>query len=321
MDKKIIDFSQRAGLIKSFKDYRNVNMTAVLPSAQTIPNTFVPTQKVQIINQTIYPDCVACTGSEMESFLQSVLGTEVDFDWQWLYAQCKLIDGLAPGTPGTTFQAMLTVLKNIGCKPMSSDPNDAVTIAKYKIAGYVQVNCDIQSLKTAIFNYGTVLLGFIGSNAGWQSAIPRPPVPGEAIWGHATRGKSFVDNTVKVQNHWGLTWGDNGDFYNGEDYPPFEAWAILTKLPDNWQSLIPNPADKPKVVFHNQMGMNYKGADVLDLQNCLKYIGCMPKEVPNFQNFGPVTLDAVKLYQERNNIPQTGFVGVLTLARLNKDFN
>ena len=317
----MIDYSQKAGLVKSPTDYRNVNMTAVLPAAQTIPTFFKPTQTVQNIDQTIFPYCVACTGSEMESFLHSVLGKEVDFDWQWLYAQCKLIDGLAPGTEGTTFKAMLTVLKNTGCKPMGIPDTDSATIALYKIAGYVEVNTDIQSLKTAIFNYGTILMGFIGSNEGWQTAIIKPPLPKEVQWGHATRGRGYLDNVIKVQNSWGLFWGDNGDFYNGEDYPPFEAWAILLTLPANWEQLIPAPADKPKFIFSNQMGLGNQTSDVLQLQNCLKYIGCMPKEVPSVQNFGTVTKSSVTLYQKRNNIPSTGFVGVLTLAQLNKDFN
>lgn len=45
---------------------------------------------------------------------------------------------------------------------------------------------DIDSVASAIQNYKGVVFGVTGSNPGWQDlANPRPPLPGEAQWGHA----------------------------------------------------------------------------------------------------------------------------------------
>lgn len=318
----VVDHSRKAALIASPKDYRNINMTAILPSNQEIPAEFQPlvNADVQTINQGQLPECVTCTGSEMESFVNAVLGKSISFDWEWMYAQCKLIDGM-PSLKGTTFKALLTVWKNIGFKPMNADPNDAETIALYKIAGYVEVNTDFQSLKKAIYNYGTILMGFVGSNPGWQNQFVRAPLSGETTWQHSVRGKSYVEVTIRAQNHWGLNWGENGDLYNGEEYPPFEAWAILKTLPANWQQLLPQPSSKPKYKFTQNLSFGMQNQEVMFLQNCLKWLGCMSNEINITELFGQITLDAVKLYQQRMNIPNTGFVGPITIAALNKDFS
>ncbi len=238
----------------------------------------------------------------------------------WLYQQCKLIDGLPAGTQGTTFRAMLSVLKNVGCMQKGGNPNDSATIAKYKIKGYVQVSTDIQSLKTAIYNFGVVLIGFHGSDNGWQTAVIRAPLPGETIWGHATSGKGYNEINVRGQNSWGQQWGDNGDFYFGQEYTPFEAWAVVQTLPANWESLLPQQNDKPHIKFVNPLSYGVRGSEVIQLQDCLKWIGCIPNEVPSTGLFGPLTLAGVKLFQERCNLPQTGYVGQLTINQLNQIF-
>jgi hypothetical protein len=103
-----------------------------------------------------------------------------DFDGDWIYNEAKKID-MMPNIQGTFFRAGLKVLKNTGAKVIGSNDD----YSKYRIGGYVQVDSNIDAIKQAIYEYGIVLGGFVGSNNGWSSAIIRPPIKGEAQWGHA----------------------------------------------------------------------------------------------------------------------------------------
>lgn len=60
------------------------------------------------------------------------------------------------------------------------------------------------------------------------------------------------------------------------------------------------------------------GDDVIELQKILIADGYLHIAAPT-GFFGPLTLEAVKLYQAAHGIPTTGFVGPLTLAALNAD--
>jgi len=104
------------------------------------------------------------------------------------------------------------------------------------------------------------------------------------------------------------------------EYQPFEAWAILKELPNNWPDLLPSADTKPGYFFANDLGKSQKlNPEVKILQECLIYLGCIHREElgSNLGYFGPKTVTAVKVFQARYKIPQTGFVGPLTRNKLN----
>jgi peptidoglycan hydrolase-like protein with peptidoglycan-binding domain len=68
-----------------------------------------------------------------------------------------------------------------------------------------------------------------------------------------------------------------------------------------------------KFIFNNDLKLGSTGTDVKYLQVKLG----MPSTTFGFGIFGTKTLSAVKAYQLKNNIPNTGYVGVLTRAKLN----
>lgn len=312
-------------LFPSPTDHRDVPAEAVISpilGESPIPSEFdlgKTTQK----DQGQIPECVGCASTEIkESSEQKETGTIVEFDEKWMYDQCKLLDGM-PNFPGTFLRQAMLILKNIGCLPKGGDPADAALIAKYRIAGFVRVETTPDALKRAIYTLGAIMVGFRGSNGGWATAILRAPLPGEQIWGHAVKEHGYVLQWIKGQNSWGADWGDNGDFQDPLDYMPFEAWAILKELPDNWQDLIPSPDSRPGYVFNNDLTLSQKMNDeVKILQECLIYDGELHREDigANLGYFGPKTLAAVKIYQQRHGLPQTGYVGPITRADLNRRF-
>lgn len=132
-----------------------------------------------------------------------------------------------------------------------------------------------------------------------------------------SKENEFVDYLIG-QNSYGSDWGDNGLFYFNSFYLPFEAWAVLSDVPTD---LLPNPDDKPKCIFTRNLYEGLNNADVVALQDCLKWLGCFPKEQACTGYFGPITKNAVILFQQRYKIePQSGYVGPLTRTKLNELF-
>lgn len=57
--------------------------------------------------------------------------------------------------------------------------------------GFVIINHTIDGVAGAVQNYNGVVFGLYGTNEGWADEInPRPPKPGEVVWGHCL----FVEN-------------------------------------------------------------------------------------------------------------------------------
>lgn len=67
--------------------------------------------------------------------------------------------------------------------------------------------------------------------------------------------------------------------------------------------------------FNQNLKVGMSGNDVSDLQDILTTEGCFSHASTGY--FGVVTLNAVKCFQDKNNISSTGYVGVLTRGALN----
>jgi len=314
-----VEEQPKFNLIPSPIDLRDVKASDVLgavstaenPTPESISCPYVLTQK----DQGVLPICVGESGATMNEYEKRRQGLAIEFDAQYLYDECKKIDGI-PDVKGTYFRAVLSVLKNKGAKPVGGTEADA---ANYKIGGYVQVDPTFDSIKRAIWKWGTVLMGFyIYSNGSWNGAYIKK-TSNVISNGHATIGKSFTKEFIKGQNSFGADWGDNGDFYVPESYLPFECWAIVSDIPT---TLLPDPNAKPKYQFENDLYAGLNNDEVKKLQDCLVWLGCMKADDRNtgYGNFGQKTLASVKIFQGRYGITQNGRVGPITRAKLNELF-
>src|SRR6185436_5575845 len=308
----------------SLTDHRDIPAEAVIENIlgeNPIPDQFdlgKTTQK----NQGQKPKCVGCSSCSVKEGKEKEEGNLMEFDDDWMYEQCKLVDGF-PSLDGTFLRTAMLIMKNIGCLPKGGDPNDAPLIAKYRIKGFVRVEPTPEAIKRAVYTLGAVMVGFHGANGGWQTGVIRPPMAGETIWGHAVKEHGYFKEFIIGQNSWGEFWGDSGLFKAPLNYTPFEAWAILKDLPNNWQELLPDPTNKPAYFFGNNLGPSQKlNPETKILQECLIYDGELHREEvgANLGYYGPKTTAAVKVYQKRHGIPATGFVGILTRLDLNKRF-
>lgn len=304
------------GLIESLLDYRDVPLTAVKKEFAPRPDKYRIPYNLTITNQGNTPHCVGHACATIKEFLEMREGNDIKFDGDWIYNECKKIDGI-PDVKGTYFRTGLKVLQKIGAMPIGGgDPS------KYRIGGYARVDCEFNTLKQAIYEFGAIFVGFRGSNGGWKTAFIRKPKSGEREWGHATTGVRYEITYIDGQNSWGENWGDEGLFHFTKDYKPIEVWCVLVDLPNNWKELLGEDKTKPKHSFKNNLYHGLASPDVIILQRCYKYLGCMPMEVEESEHFGPKTLEASKIFQQRYNIsPVKGYVGPLTRAKLNELFN
>ncbi len=219
------------GCIPSPLDKRDVLMSEIYPLPVRIAPEMPPPFDLDILDQDGNPYCVGYAAAGMKQEKELRERQRIIFDGDWLYKKCKEIDGM-PNLQGTFLRTVLKVLQKQGAKPLGHPESEAI---KYRIGGYAQVDdLSLEGLKKAYYVSGVLLVGFTGSNQGWQNANIRPPKTGEKTWGHATFAIGYSKDYCIGQNSWGGIWGEKGLFYIPQGYMPFEAWAILTDLPSEF---------------------------------------------------------------------------------------
>lgn len=219
------------GCLPSPKDNRDVLMSDIYPLPIRIAPEMPEPFDLSILNQGQLPACVGFSSAAIKQEKEKRERVDKIFDGAWIYNECKKIDGM-PSLQGTFLRIAMKVLQKQGAKPKDEADSEAF---RYRIGGYAQVDdVSFDGLKRAIFVNGILLAGFAGSNAGWQNQWIRPPKTGEATWGHAICICGYTKEYLIFQNSWGENWGEKGIGYIPKDYLPFEAWAILTDLPNEF---------------------------------------------------------------------------------------
>ncbi len=211
---------------------------------------------------------------------------------------------------------------------------DAKVIAQvFKIKDFVQTPTDFETIASILQSYqqqgikkgvGVTIVGF--NNGSWLSRFPAPPASANqaGLWYHRIvvtdfgliGGKKFLS----FDNSWGITPGNNGQQFLGEEYQPFIYGGIYTIAQSKADGLlIPQP---PVYKWSEQLQAGASGPDVLALQQALQSLGMFPitSLIKPTGFFGGLTQQGVKLFQASFDIPQTGIVGPLTLKELNRIF-
>ncbi len=218
---------------------------------------------------------------------------------------------------------------------LSEDDMDApvsvptpIKIPKNGIGG---IQIDMDHLASAIQQHKGVILSFDLSWREWEANLGMPSIiPNVSIdGGHELSALDFImfDNKkcIVAQNHWGandtFSIGNSGQVILTEEY-------ILARCTSAYYSLPPiKSMQKPQHTFVINLSMGRVGTDILALQQCLNFdsdtqIASSGLGSPGQETslFGMLTLSAVKKFQHKYHIPETGFVGPLTRAQLNAMF-
>lgn len=104
-------------------------------------------------------------------------------------------------------------------------------------AGYFLITQNtIDAIALALREYNGVVFGVKGSNQGWQDmANPRPPLPGEEMWGHAIYAMGYHLHNGQKCIIAKSSWCNSGvtEHHIKEDYfisnNTFNAWTLIPK--------------------------------------------------------------------------------------------
>lgn len=136
----------------------------------------------------------------------------------------------------------------------------------------------------------------------------RPPV--NVVSGHAINLSSYdyTSSTGQIlANSWGTGWCKQGNAdIDYSKYTPTEAWVPYYDI------------NTAIISFTKNLQIGSQGNEVKILQQTLQKLGFFPQGQACTGYFGSITVKAVKLFQSKNNIQQTGTIGPITRAALNK---
>lgn len=239
----------KLGLVSSPKDKRDYILASFLPPLKvSLPKEWLEWQAWQtpVKYQSNLGSCVAfASGGQKEGYDYKELGAAPDLSEQFLYGKCKEIDGM-PNVEGTFIRAAMSVLKNFGVCEESYFPYEArfppinapktgylENAAKYKISTYASVGITKESLMTALFQNGPLVIGisvhdsFI--NTGSNGIVQFPS--GKSHGGHAVLAIGYNNLGLVCKNSWDFFWGARGyctiPWAVWEQINLGEAWSVV----------------------------------------------------------------------------------------------
>lgn len=194
------------------------------------------------------------------------------------------------------------------------------TIAlRYKSAGRVELPINIDSIAGITSMGKGVLLGHRFDYDEWTD-FPTVNPNSKLTCGHGTAG---VDNVlvkgkkyIVMDDSWGPNYAKFGQRWLSEEW--LKARCFYAGYTMNF---VYEPDDKkPHYNFTHWMKRGDRNADVVALQNILKYEGMFPTNVDSTGLYGPVTQRGVLLFQKKYVGSNNGGVqaGPKTIAKLNE---
>ena len=145
-------------------------------------------------------------------------GDYVTLSPEWVYKECKKIDGI-PDVNGTYIRTAMKILATKGvprewcCKQKIPCAGLDKSGERFKIAGYARISNSIESLKDALYQTGPLAVGiYIYSNMYEVKLGILPDPEGSPVGGHAICLVGYNDNKeqFRFKNSWGISWGING---------------------------------------------------------------------------------------------------------------
>lgn len=240
----------KTGFIASVPSPKDYIYSAVAPLKAAFPRKH-ESSIIKVKNQGPYGTCVGFAGSYMKDSqeLSNHPGSRYELSPAFLYSMCKEIDGLAPGTEGTTLKAAAQVLANVGIclesqLPYNTFGSHIITqeiiqaAEKFKVEAYAKIQT-LDEIKSAILDHNAVMTAWLATESFTQSEkgfIGEPN--GYILGGHAVAAIGWDDDLehtfkngkrykgfLKIVNSWGADWG-----YKGYGYIPYDLLNWRTDL-------------------------------------------------------------------------------------------
>lgn len=208
------------------------------------------------------------------------------------------------GTPPT--EAFMERPQDINSAARISAGSDKMSLV------YAFPKLDLESVAQAIFSgHGSILLLHGSNNGTWLSAVPKPPVPGEALWTHYMAGLIpgifQGEKGIWCKQSWGTAAGQNGWQFLNADY--FASGAILDGMV---YVITPKPVAPPAHTFNTDLHQGDTSPDVTALQQLLAFDGEFALAPTGY--YGSITAQAVLKFQIKYQL-----ASLATLAELGGD--
>uniref|UniRef100_A0A7C3SQ48 Peptidase C1A papain n=1 Tax=Dictyoglomus turgidum TaxID=513050 RepID=A0A7C3SQ48_9BACT len=198
--------------------------------------------------------------------------------------------------------------------------------AVFRISNYVILPTkDINVIASTIQKTGkSVMVWYYWTYDEWDRSFPIIKNPALDISQADKHSVVAVDYTLYngkkclvIEDSWGKNRGINGQRIISEDF--HSQRNFFAAYPINFQ-FEEATIQKPFYVFNKDLYYGMQDYDVKMLQCCLKYEGLFPLNSDCTGYFGGLTLSAVKNFQAKYGLPQTGYVGEMTREKLNQLF-
>lgn len=196
----------------------------------------------------------------------------------------------------------------------------------YKGLSYFFVDVqDIDAIATAIELYKHCLITINGNYDEYANAVKPVMIPNAILnCGHCICGTYyFTDKNGEKCILIDESWGTNNITRRvlTETYLKGRGTGAMYYLPP-----APPPNDKPEYDFKNELAYGETNNDIIELQNCLKYEGLFPSNIPSTGYYGNVTAKAVLAFQLKYALSDIvslnklagRAVGPITLKKLNQ---
>lgn len=324
------------------KDYQHDELVASAPAPVWEKRN---PRKYQIFNQDGSSACVANAIAKLLGIDEIVEGREwVDLSRRDIYTRRKN----APGG-GMWFQDALEIATKHGAcleKDVPSEfkgesqmnlkdgitpETDAVAI-KYRSKGYVSLPIDMDAIASITSQGKAVVLGFDFDYSEWTSVPTVDPNSKRAC----RHGVACVDNVVGfsgaevklvdgkkylvIDDSWGPKQAKHGQRWISEEFLKFHCFYAGYTLNLILGEPTPPTDPKPHYTFKTWLKRGNRNADVVALQNILKYEGMFPKNVDSTGYYGAVTQKGVKAFQIKyvGSHNEGVQAGPKTIAKLNE---
>lgn len=324
---------------EKLKDYKFEEIVAAVNPVNWVEKGQSAWRKFPIFNQNGSGSCVAQTGAKLLGIMYWLLnGIYVHFSATDLYQRRSNRPG--GGMIGVNaFDIMtkgVTLEELVPSQNMSDAQMDGVAVPDYKrkvgeifkiASNFVQPPIkDIDTIASIIQTTGKgVMVWFYFDYAEWTDhpfiKFPTLDLYAAATCRHSVTAVDFaLVNGVKcliIEDSWGPTYGLGGQRVIDETFFKTRNWFAAYPVNFQFNDQVnpqpqpqPQPAPgKPHHVFNTDMELNDKNAEVVALQDCLKYDGDFPTNTASTGLYGSITVAAVKKFQDKYNIAHAGNAG------------
>lgn len=344
------DFMYRnTGVFKDEEDYRDIYVSMFQKQIEPLPAKHITDiSMLDTLDQGQQPACVGhALAVIIAYYYYKETGILKTFSARFIYGLCKIFDGIRMNQ-GTYPRVGANVVTKYGASFESSFKNDiSLTMLDYiemkdvppevfseaannRTKGFARVDETVDAIKLALVKNSLLTASFRIST--WASLPLQFFARGSwhyvVIYGYEVlEGKTrlYIRNSwSKVWLSWVYNWLFPGNGYLVlEDYIQNACITDIYAFTDIPNELLAQSKGKP-YKFARTLNTGMSGVDVMELQKFLNEdpMTAVGLDGPGSRNsetslFGPATFRALKVWQFKNGIKDTGTFGPISIAKAN----